>query len=216
MRICAENQLLKCSFSHGISEVQIASPEGTPPADAEQPSLAQLLQEKPLQPSSILIHEPSIKDSAQYVSIVLNQLSLLLATASDASWQSHHRQIRYILSTERTHHLDQFAAAPELSPLDRIFEAELESLARDCTFLEFFLSELAAFFGPRATTDVFRVLDRYAVDPVLAFTFVSRLADPDSPQVKLFFEESAHKVPALVIERTTTTDPPDHRPVQRV
>ena len=197
-----------------------ASPEGTPPADAEQPSLAQLLQEKPLQPLSILIHEPSIKDSAQYVLIVLNQLLLLLATASDASWQLHHRQIRYILSTERTHHLvhsffysklvaaveDQFAAAPELLPLDRIFEAELASLARDCTFLEFFLSELAAFFGPRATTAVFRVLDRYAVDPVLAFTFVLRLADPDSPQVKLFFEESAHKVPALVIERTTTTD----------
>ncbi|OBA21148.1 Not1-domain-containing protein [Metschnikowia bicuspidata var. bicuspidata NRRL YB-4993] len=202
-----------------VTSQKAASPSGPLPTTNEKDTLDQLLQEKPLNPLSILVHEPSINESSQYVSIVLNQLSILLATASAATWKSHHDQIRYILSNERKHHIvhsyfySKLVAVVKdtphtasLSPPEQIFKAELEYLAKDCTFIEFLIPELSSILGNNATEQIFYFIERFSIDPVLLFTFVLRIADPESPAVKHFFEEASSKVPALVIERSTTSD----------
>lgn len=202
-----------------MSSQRAFSPEG-PASDNLEDELDQLLLEKPLNAHKILLLEPNPEENSEYISIVLNQLSILITTVDKNTVASHLDQIRQILDAEHSHHiihaffyrklvktyLGQNPNRQPYSAFDSLLRAELDILCKDCNYLDFFIRELAAALPEPVTDELFRVVRYLEIDTVLAFTLLSRIADPESPEVIAFFKEVTPKVSSLAFERISFTD----------
>ena len=160
----------------------------------------------------------SLRSSPEYVSVILTQLSLLVCTATPENVAAHYRQIQEILYSERkssvvhNHYYRQFLSRvltqknprPGKSPLDELFNLELQDLPLDIPRFEVFCVELKhAFLNIKSTNNLsseehdlqlLRFLRGFEVSPVLYFVFLTRIASPNSRAVKGLFERACASV----------------------
>lgn len=207
-----------------MSSQRTPSPAGSAADQEYDVDYRQLLQEKPVNRSKLLEQAPLLSSNPEYCSVILNQLAILLHTATEKNWETNHDQIRYILDTETENYpeilsnflckLVTFAAAQIIerafpTGLDHLLQQELDHFALDCTYIEFLTDSFIKAFDPENSSfesdKFFDFLDRYRIDIVLKFVLLSTVA-PSGPRIESFFEENAAKIPLAVLEKTTPSD----------
>lgn len=195
-----------------------ASPLG--PESAPAISLTELLSEKPLNPPAVLEAEAEdVKEHSEYVAVVINQISILVTTASFDNSESALAQIHYILKTEgaRFHilHLiyyrkilnftfEERKTSPAETVLGTFVNEELLILEQNPSLLYFFLAELETLVQEKKL-DIFEFLSHQKVGPLLKFVIVSRFGDAGLDSVREYFLNAGH-IPELALSQSTPED----------
>lgn len=198
-----------------------ASPLG--PESVPIKSLAELLQEKPLNPAAVLTAEEDlVKEQPELVAVVINQVSILINTVTTENKTSNYAQIRYILDTKgsRYHLLHQVYFRQllnsidynntKVSDIDSFLISDLASLAKDPLYLDFFVAELE-LVNKKRPVDLFVFCKKYQAAPLVKFVIINKFGDPTSEQVYDYFGE-CRDVPALALSLST----PEDRSWQRI
>lgn len=198
-----------------MSSLPPASPQGL-----ESPAIAlpELLLEKPLNHTAVIDAEAKeVKSHSEYVSVVINQLSILFTTATFENFKSNHAQIHYLLETEATKYhilyliyyrkLLNFAFyeknSEETVPKKFINE-ELSELEQNPKFLYFFLAELETLVEEK-NLDIFEFISRQKVGPLLEFVLVSKFGNASLDATRKYFSTAGH-IPELALSQSTPED----------
>lgn len=199
---------------------QLASPKGTRLNEQEFKFPQGFTAKSPLNPQLLSKSEKEAESTnSETISVILKQLLILFRTSSLQNWKSHHQQIRYILESEQRFHIvhssflyqtlksvswDADKSVPFTGP-DLILKAELAHLTEDCELVYFFVFAFRSILL-EGEKDLFDFLERFSVDPVLSFIFVSTLVHPDDLRAQQLIKSSAASVLKLVAERSSPTD----------
>lgn len=200
-----------------VSSQPPSSPQGLESVPVT--TFEELLSEKPLNTHAHLSAETEeVKKNGEYVAVVLNQISLLLTTATHLNCATNFSQCQYILESEgaRFHilyqlyyrkllHFCSFDLSPADFPPNEFLRLELAALEKNPLHLNFFLNEFSNIFFEASGFRILEFTKLFNVGPLLEFVLVSKFGKPETLEVREYFI-SAGKIPEIALSQTTRED----------
>lgn len=145
-------------------------------------------------------------EDPELTKIVINQLSILITTATGETLDSHYSQIRFILDKQAHNPIVlnnyyeklvnfirlQSPDSLQLLPVERLFQKELDHVARDLNYLELLFLHLTKLF--HADFDIIAFVTKFEVDLILSFIILINFQSLNFDSAKKFIQDNAFKL----------------------
>lgn len=152
-------------------------------------------------------------EDPELTKIVINQLSILITTATGETLDSHYSQIRFILDKQAHNPIVlnnyyeklvnfirlQSPDSLQLLPVERLFQKELDHVARDLNYLELLFLHLTKLF--HADFDIIAFVTKFEVDLILSFIILINFQSLNFDSAKKFIQDNAFKLLTFIKSR---------------